>query len=223
MTREERLNASLVTLIETMIDEAADTLSKMSLRKTAITNNEKRAYAFATLFIAKMNYDAGQMSLSEEAPILDDTLKNTRVYFSAKEDVGPYLLAFEPYGCEDDIKKISFAEYENYKDLLDMSLKLSPGEDEFVRKIAKESVEKIILNYCEEVKARIPFAFQNIMMIQSYREFFKDFQKTADVENTGFLKAKKFEDFLTKKREFVLSSTEITNSLKKSAFTQIFE
>lgn len=223
MTREERLNASLVTLIETMIDEAADTLSKMNLSKTAITNNEKRAYAFATLFIAKMNYDAGQMSLSEEAPILDDTLKNTRVYFSAKEDVGPYLLAFEPYGCEDDIKKISFAEYENYKDLLDMSLKLSPGEDEFVRKIAKESVEKVILNYCEKVKARIPFAAQNVMMIQSYREFLKDFQKTADIEKTGFLKVKKFEDFLAKKQEFVLSSTEISNSLKKNAFSQIFE
>lgn len=89
MTREERLNASLVTLIETMIDEAANTLSKMNLRKTAITNNEKRAYAFAALFIAKMNYDAGQLSLSDEAPILDDTLKNIRVYFSAKEDVGP--------------------------------------------------------------------------------------------------------------------------------------
>lgn len=104
-----------------------------------------------------------------------------------------------------------------------MSLKLSPGEDEFVRKIAKESVEKVILNYCEKVKARIPFAAQNVMMIQSYREFLKDFQKTADIEKTGFLKVKKFEDFLAKKQEFVLSSTEISNSLKKNAFSQIFE
>lgn len=224
MTGEQKLNASLVTLIETMIDEAVDTLSKMNLRKTAITNNEKRAYAFAALFIAKMNYDAGQMSLSEEAPILDHALKSTKVYFSIEEDVGPYLLAFEPYDSKDDgIKKVSFAEYENYKDRLDMSLKLSPSEDGFVRKIAKEAVEKIILNYCEEVKARIPFAAQNVMMIQSYRGFLKDFQKTADIENTGFLKVKKFEDFLAKKQEFVLSSTEISNSLKKNVFSQIFE
>lgn len=224
MTKEKKLNAYLVTLIETMIDEATDVLSKESPHKAIVTDSARRAHAFAALFIAKMNYDAGRLSLSDEAPILDHALKSTKVYFSIEEDVGPYLLAFEPYDSKDDgIKKVSFAEYENYKDRLDMSLKLSPSEDGFVRKIAKEAVEKIILNYCEEVKARIPFAAQNVMMIQSYRGFLKDFQKTADIENTGFLKVKKFEDFLAKKQEFVLSSTEISNSLKKNVFSQIFE
>ena len=219
MTREQKLNAYLVTLIETMIDEATDVLSKESPHNAIVTDSARRAHAFAALFIAKMNYDAGQLSLSDEAPRLDSILNCARVYFSPEEKVGPFMLAFE---INDD-KGVSFAEYETVKDASDMSLGLSQSEDELVRKIAKESVEKVILNYCEKVKARIPFAAQNVMMIQSYREFLKDFQKTADIEKTGFLKVKKFEDFLAKKQEFVLSSTEITNSLKKNAFSQIFE
>ena len=219
MTREQKLNAYLVTLIETMIDEATDVLSKESPHNAIVTDSARRAHAFAALFIAKMNYDAGQLSLSDEAPRLDSILNCARVYFSPEEKVGPFMLAFE---INDD-KGVSFAEYETFKDASDMSLGLSQSEDELVRKIAKESVEKVILNYCEKVKARIPFAAQNVMMIQSYREFLKDFQKTADIEKTGFLKVKKFEDFLAKKQEFVLSSTEITNSLKKNAFSQIFE
>lgn len=98
MTKEKKLNAYLVTLIETMIDEATDVLSKESPHRAIVTNSARRAHAFAALFIAKMNYDAGRLSLSDEAPRLDSILNCARVYFSPEENVGPFMLAFEING-----------------------------------------------------------------------------------------------------------------------------
>jgi hypothetical protein len=219
MTREKKLNAYLVTLIETMIDEATDVLSKESPHRAIVTNSARRAHAFAALFIAKMNYDAGQLSLSDEAPRLDSILNCARVYFSPEENVGPFMLAFEINGD----KGVSLAEYETFKDASDMNLGLSQSEDDFVRKIAKEAVEKIVLSYKGEVKTKNPSAHRALTMIQSYIELVNDFQKTAEIKDTGFLDVKKFEDFLTKRQEFVLSNMGCTNHLKKSAFSQIFE
>lgn len=219
MTREKKLNAYLVTLIETMIDEATDVLSKESPHRAIVTNSARRAHAFAALFIAKMNYDAGRLSLSDEAPRLDSILNGARVYFSQEENVGPFMLAFEINGD----KGVSFAEYEIFKDASDMSLGLSQSEDEFVRKIAKEAVEKIVLSYKEEVKTKNPSAHRALTMIQSYIELINDFRKTAEIKDAGFLDVKKFEDFLTKRQELVLSSMGGTNHLKKNAFSRIFE